>query len=143
MFNFLKTLLSSFFLKNKEPKINTIKPFFDKLTRTEYEAHPNFNYTLEEIFKYNKSDCEDRTLALAKHMHDNGFKNIRILHLSWEQEKPGHTAILYQNKVFDATATNKEDKYVYFNYDYDLYILEFKFKIIINSHYREGDLIVW
>lgn len=136
MFNFLKTLLSSFFLKNKEPKINTIKPFFDKLTRTEYEAHPNFNYMLDEIFKYNKSDCEDRTLALAEYMSDKGFKDIKILHLSWDQDKPGHMSLSWNGKVFDATAKDKDKGYIFFNYDYEEYIRLFKFNIIVTNTYR-------
>ena len=134
--NIIKNILFSFFTK-KEPIIDILWPFFIELTQTEYEAHPDTNYTTPEIFNTNKSDCEDRTMALAKYMIDKGFTNIRILHLSWEPDKPGHMAVLYLNKVFDATAS-KQDKYIYFNYDHDLYIQEFKFQRIIISPYTGG-----
>ncbi|PKL68956.1 MAG: hypothetical protein CVV28_02245 [Methanobacteriales archaeon HGW-Methanobacteriales-1] len=135
--NMIKNILFSFFTK-KEPDIDIVWPFFIELTQTEYEAHPDYNLTEEEIFELKKSDCEDRAMALAKYMIDKGFTNIRILQLSWEPDKPGHMALLYNNKVFDATAS-KQGKYIYFNYDHDIYIQEFKFQRIITSPYNGGN----
>ncbi|MDO9158020.1 MAG: hypothetical protein Q7U45_01080, partial [Burkholderiaceae bacterium] len=70
--NFLNQLFSPKTPKPEKPDINLIKPFFIKLTQTEYEAHPDFNYNTNEIFCYNKSDCEDRTMALAHYMKSKG-----------------------------------------------------------------------
>lgn len=137
MFNWLREIIHR--LLRIEPDIYEAKPFFDKLTATGYEAHPDKNYTLEEIFKYNKSDCEDRTQAMARFMRDKGFRNIKIMWCFWDPDKPGHQCLEYKGKVIDATAANQAGEFIFFNYDKDAYIHAFGFKIIFMKSYLGED----
>lgn len=110
--------------------------YYQQLTNEPYTEHPNVKLEPSTILTDGQgSDCEDRSYSLAWKAKQLGYTNIRIVSLYWDYHDYGHMAVIIDGKVWDATGTNKNGEYKYYDYDFQEYIDAFGFKSYVINPY--------
>lgn len=92
--------------KKINPSNPNIQKYFFKVAEVPYKANYNSSVpkTPSRFWKDNSGDCDDKSVAFANYLHQMGAEDIKLVTITHESKEYAHSAVMWQNHIFDASA---------------------------------------
>ena len=121
------------------PNNPQIKKYFQKIAEVPYKADYSSNVpkTPAQFWRENCGDCDDKSVAFADYLYKLGADDVQLVTIIHDSNKYAHCVVMWQNRIFDATAeppVYNMNRNKYYNY-----IKNLGFKLWISHQYNPSN----